>query len=162
MICGENSLMRFAAKTLATFFGLGYFPVAPGTLASAAGVLIYKYLLHSFPWPLFAALIALLVLTAVPAASSEARALGNPDPGTIVIDEVCGQLVALFLVPAGWGPILIAFGLFRVFDVLKPWIIRRAEKLPGGWGIMADDLIAGGFSAILVHLIILGWGARLT
>ncbi len=162
MICGENSLMRFAAKILATFFGLGHFPVAPGTLASAAGALIYKYLLHPLPWPAYAAFLGLLVVVAVPAAASEARALGNPDPGTVVIDEVCGQLVALFLVPAAWLPILFAFVLFRLFDVLKPWIIRRAERLRGGWGIVADDLVAGGFSAILVHLILLGWGARLT
>jgi phosphatidylglycerophosphatase A len=154
--------MKFAAKTLATFFGLGYFPVAPGTLASLAAVLIYKFLLHALAWPIYAALIAGLFLLAVPAAWSESRALGDPDPGVVVVDEVCGQLAALVLVPATWLLVLVSFGLFRFFDILKPWIIRRAEKLPGGWGIMADDLIAGGFSAVLTHLFILWRGARLT
>ncbi|NTV81952.1 MAG: phosphatidylglycerophosphatase A, partial [Candidatus Aminicenantes bacterium] len=80
---------------------------------------------------------------------------GRPDPGRIVIDEVVGQLLALAFLPGAWVPVAVAFALFRFFDIIKPWPIRRLERLPGGWGIMADDVGAGLAAAVLGRLILL-------
>jgi phosphatidylglycerophosphatase A len=144
--------MRIASKILSTVFGLGYFPAAPGTLSSAAAALLYIFVLHSLSWPLYAALVGVLFLTGVPASAIHSRAIGQKDPGVIVLDEFCGQLAALILVPATWLYVGIAFVMFRVFDILKPFPLRRIEHLPEGWGIMADDLGAAAYVATLLHL----------
>ena len=135
--------MKAVSRILATFFGIGLFPVAPGTLASAVAVLIYKLALHELAWPLYLLLLAALIPVGAAAAAAYASELGRPDPSRIVVDEVCGQLLALALFPDGWIPLAISFALFRVFDIIKPWPIRRLENIPGGWGIMADDIGAG-------------------
>ncbi len=153
--------MKAAAKIIATFFGLGYFPVAPGSLASLAAVILYKFLLNPLPGPLYAGLVLAVLVISVPAASTHARVLGERDPGVVVVDEVCGQLATLFLVPATWACLLAGFVLFRIFDIFKPFPIHRLEKLPGGWGIMADDMAAALYSAIILRIFILAGGARL-
>lgn len=147
--------MISAAKVLSTFFGLGLVPPAPGTLASLLAALVYKFALHSLTWPVYAALVLVLFAVGVWAASNQARALGQRDPGSIVIDEVCGQLAVLFLVPAAWLNVLAGFVLFRVFDILKPFPIRKVEGLPGGWGVMADDMAAAVYAAALVRVFLL-------
>lgn len=147
--------MKAVSRILATFFGIGLFPVAPGTLASAVAVLIYKLALHELAWPLYLLLLAALVPVGAAAAAAYASELGRPDPGRIVVDEVCGQLLALALFPDGWIPLAISFALFRVFDIIKPWPIRRLEKIPGGWGIMADDIGAGLAAAAIGRLALL-------
>jgi phosphatidylglycerophosphatase A len=91
------------------------------------------------------------------AASHVERLSGKKDPGKVVIDEVAGQLVALTTVPMeveSWWTIILAFGLFRLFDIIKPYPARRLESLPGGLGIMADDLIAGVYAALVVALVV--------
>ena len=135
----------------ATFFGIGLVPLAPGTVASAAAALGYRLVLHGLSWPLYSLLVVLLFLAGAVVSERYAAELGRPDPGRIVIDEVCGQLVALAFLPAGWVPVAVSFALFRFFDIIKPWPIRKLEKLPGGWGIMADDVLAGIFAGLLVH-----------
>lgn len=147
--------MKAASKILATFFGVGLFPVAPGTLASAAAVLIYKLALHGLAWPLYLLLLAALFFAGAAASAAHAAELGQPDPGRIVVDEVCGQLLALALLPATWISLAISFVLFRFFDIIKPGPIRKLEKLPGGWGIMADDLAAGLAAAVLARLALI-------
>ncbi len=147
--------MKFAAKTIATFFGVGFIPLAPGTVASAAAVCLYKWSLHRFALPVFLALIAAVLMVGIWASGRAAAAFGRKDPRTIVIDEVAGQMTALVLCPADWVPLLIGFGLFRVFDIFKPFPIRRFERLPGGWGIMADDLAAGILSFLLLRLYLI-------
>jgi phosphatidylglycerophosphatase A len=147
--------MKAASRILATFFGIGLFPVAPGTLASAVAVLIYKLALHELAWPLYLLLLAALIPVGAAAAAAYASELGRPDPGRIVVDEVCGQLLALALFPDGWIPLAISFALFRVFDIIKPWPIRRLENIPGGWGIMADDIGAGLAAAAFGRLALL-------
>jgi phosphatidylglycerophosphatase A len=147
--------MKIAAKILATFFGIGLFPVAPGTLASVVAALVFKFALHGLAWPLYLLLLALLFLAGTAASAVHAAALGRPDPGRIVVDEVCGQLLALAFLPAAWVHVAVSFVLFRLFDIIKPWPIRRLEKLPGGWGIMADDIGAGLAAAALSRLFLL-------
>ncbi len=146
--------MKAAARVLATFFGLGLFPAAPGTAASAAAVLGYGFLLGGWPWPAFALFLVGLFLAGAAASSRYASELGSSDPGRIVVDEVCGQLLALTLLPPEWPPLLLSFAAFRFFDIIKPWPVRKLERLPSGWGIMADDAAAGLLAAASVRLIL--------
>jgi len=147
--------MNVLGRVLATFFGLGLAPLAPGTVASAAAALLYRFFLHGLAAPLYALVVIAVFFAGVLASARYARELGRTDPGRIVIDEVCGQLVALAFLPAGWVPLAVSFALFRFFDIIKPWPIRRLERLPGGWGIMADDIAAGLIAAVLARLALL-------
>ncbi len=147
--------MKLAARALATFFGVGRFPLVPGTAASAVAALAYKYLLADLAAPLYILLVAALLAAGGVAAAVHAAELGSPDPGRIVVDEVCGQLVGLAFLPAGWAPVAVSFALFRFFDIIKPWPIRKLERLPGGWGIMADDVGAGLAAAAVARLALL-------
>lgn len=147
--------MKLAARLLATFFGAGLFPLVPGTAASAVAALGYMFVLHGLAGPLYVLAVAALAVTGGAAAGAHAADLRAPDPGRIVVDEVCGQLVALAFLPPDWTAVASAFVLFRVFDIIKPWPIRRLERLPGGWGIMADDIGAGLAAAVLSRLVLL-------
>jgi phosphatidylglycerophosphatase A len=90
---------------------------------------------------------------AIWAAGATARQLGKEDPGLVVIDEVLGQwLTAAAIVHANWRSYVLAFALFRIFDITKPWPIRKLEALPGGLGIVADDLLAGVYGAVVMWL----------
>jgi phosphatidylglycerophosphatase A len=143
--------MRIPADLLSTFLGVGFLPVAPGTFASLIVAILYYFLAFRLGPLAYFGLVVVLFLAGVPAAAATARSMGRPDPRPIVIDEVVGQLLALAFAPAGWPWVLSGFLLFRIFDILKPFPIRRLERLPGGWGIMADDVLAGVFSAILLQ-----------
>ena len=147
--------MRTLAKVLATFFGLGLAPVLPGTVASAASTLLFVFLLRGLSGPPYVLLVVVLFFAGVAVSKIAADELGRPDPGRVVIDEVCGQLIALAFLPPGWVPAGLAFALFRFFDIIKPWPIRGLERLPGGWGIMADDVGAGLAAAALTRLVLL-------
>ena len=145
--------MKLAARLISTFFGAGYFPVAPGTFASLIVALVYRWAAVRLSPLLYLSLIAAVFFIGVAAADLFARVLNQKDPRMIVIDEVGGQLIALFLAPVGWGWVLFGFFSFRVFDIFKPRPIRDLERLPGGWGIMADDVLAGVFSALLLQAV---------
>lgn len=137
------------AWTVATFFGAGLGKPGPGTWGSAAAVLLWfaaARIFHLSPGALLLTLgcgIALSLLFGVPAATIVARESGRKDPGFVVIDEVAGQWITLLLSPVNWRYALIAFVLFRLFDITKPFPIRRIEGLPAGWGIVFDDVGAG-------------------
>jgi phosphatidylglycerophosphatase A len=146
--------MNTFARLLASFFGSGYFPFAPGTFASFWAALAFRFLLAGLAWPIQVGLILLVFFVGVPAAENLAAHLGRRDPHPVVIDEVCGQWISLLFLPPTWGFLAAGFFLFRVFDVIKPFPIRRLEDLPGGWGIMADDVLAGIYSGALIHLYI--------
>ncbi len=143
------------AKIISTFFGIGLFPLAPGTLASLAMVVLYKYYLHRLSWPLYLAVLFLLIAAGVYFSSIYARSLNLKDPGKVVIDEVAGQLLALFLLRPDWVVLAPAFILFRFLDIIKPMGVKKLETLPAGWGIMADDLGSGLVVNILLQLTIL-------
>jgi len=146
--------MKIVWRIAASFFGLGFFPVAPGTLTSLAIVLIYKFLICGFALPyLFLILLALLAV-GVPAATAYSSELRKTDPGRVVIDEAAGQLLVFLSVSPDWTLLVIGFLLFRIFDIVKPFPIRKLEGLPGGWGIMADDVAAGLMAKLLLHLFI--------
>ena len=147
--------MRPLYRALTTLLGIGFFPKAPGTASSAAALLVYVLALPKLAWPLYLVSLAVLFLLGGAASTAHAAELGEGDPKRIVIDEAVGQLLALFLVPVRWLPLVLAFVFFRFFDIMKPFPIRRLEKLAGGWGIMADDAAAGLAAGILVHLLLL-------
>ena len=151
------------AWMVATFFGTGLGKPGPGTWGSAGAVLVwavYSWILHPSTPGLSVALlagIALSIVFGVPAATITARESGRHDPGFVVIDEVAGQWIALLGGPFGWRPALLAFLLFRLFDITKPFPVRRLERLPEGWGIVFDDVAAGlyalGVSWLLQQII---------
>lgn len=141
---------------VATCGGIGYFPIAPGTLGSALGlglvVALGRLPIGRF-WATAAlgAAAALLFGLGVWASGEAEKFLGRVDPGPAVIDEVVGQMVTFLARPdASWKLLLAGFVLFRVSDIVKPFPARRAEKAPGGWGIMLDDVIAGTYSLALL------------
>jgi phosphatidylglycerophosphatase A len=156
------------ALFIATACGLGYIPVAPGTSGSLGGILLYFAVRVAFPptyfpglrksfevpgWSAAWAGIPITVVIAalgVWSATTAARFWNVSDPQRVVIDEVSGQHLTylLALAPLNWKYLLLGFILFRVFDIWKPFPARQAESLPGGWGIMADDWIAGVYAAI--------------
>jgi phosphatidylglycerophosphatase A len=163
------------ALAIATAFGVGYLPKAPGTLGSLVGVLLTVLTLFVGTWPgpcgdnlpiytrlsflaAMGGLIIFISIAGVWAAGRVAAHLHIKDPQIVVVDEVSGQLISylgFMTLPCfnlDWRSLLAGFILFRVFDIWKPFPIRRAESLPGGLGIMADDWIAGLYAALLLAL----------
>jgi phosphatidylglycerophosphatase A len=149
------------AWTVATFFGAGFGKPGPGTWGSVAAVLLWV----GFAWSVSSAAQALLIfllvgialtlLLGIPASTIVARESGSKDPQFVVIDEVAGQWIALLGSQANWRHALIALILFRLFDITKPFPVRRLEDLPEGWGIVLDDVGAGLYAlgvASLLHL----------
>lgn len=145
---------RTVAYSIGTFFGLGYCPVAPGTAGSLGAVLLFLPFRPFFTAnpALFGAAIAALAAVGILAAAAVARAEGREDPSRVVVDEAAGQWLALLLLPVlSWKTILLAFLLFRAFDIWKPFPAAQSERLPGGVGIMADDLVAGLYANLVVQ-----------
>ncbi len=144
------------AMLIATFFGVGRLKPGPGTWGSAATVLIWAAISFSIPagvrtWATIGA-AALVTLIGIPAATRVARAAKLKDPQFVVIDEVAGQLVTLIAIPLAWKTFLAGLILFRIFDILKPPPIRWLERLPDGTGIVVDDLGAGLYALVVMHL----------
>ncbi len=139
---------------MATAFGVGYAPIAPGTFGSAVGLLIW-FALPPSPLVQAAVVVAIFAVGCWSGSVAE-RHFGRTDPGHVVIDEVAGMLVTLFLVPAGWIGAIGGFFLFRISDVIKPYPANRLEALPGGIGIMADDIMAGIYANLALRLTLAG------
>jgi phosphatidylglycerophosphatase A len=135
---------------------VGRAPLAPGTVASALTAVVL-WLLHPSPIAL-TALLVVVTLLGTWAADEAERALGGKDPGAIVVDEVAGMMLSVLTVTLTPAVLLVAFLLFRVFDVVKPFPANVSQRLPGGLGVMIDDLIAGLYALALVVLArYLGW-----
>jgi phosphatidylglycerophosphatase A len=150
------------AWVVATFFGAGLLKPGPGTYGSVAAALLWWGSAHVWHpgartlaiGTLVAAVVATFV--GIPAATIVAREAGREDPGFVVIDEVAGQWIALIAMRAGWEHAALGLLLFRVFDIWKPWPVRRLEELPAGTGIMLDD-VAAGVLALVVGLLVSRW-----
>lgn len=156
----KRSALDYAALAIATF-GVGYLPLIPGTFGSMVGVAIFLLLVQSLALQLL--FIPVIVVLGVWAASRTEKLLGRKDPGKVVVDEVAGQMIALtplpFLADGPWLVwVIVSFNLFRLFDIFKPYPARRFEALPGGFGIMADDLVAGIYGAICTAIVISVFG----
>jgi phosphatidylglycerophosphatase A len=146
------------ATLVSTFFGAGRLKPGPGTWASIATVVLWATACSFIPAPrqAFATILAAAAATLVgiPASTRLVRETAVKDPSFVVIDEVAGQLVTLIAVPLSWKTFLAGLILFRVFDILKPFPIRRLERLPEGAGIVLDDIGAGILALAIMHLLL--------
>ena len=153
---GSGGLAAALARTVATGLGSGYSPVAPGTAGSLVGLLLF-WPLQRLPllWQVTA--IGLLFGAGVLCSAHVVRQIGDPDPGIVVVDEVVGMWVSLLWLPFTWATAVAAFLIFRAMDIFKPYPARDLESLPGGWGIMADDLMAGIYANLLLRVALRVW-----
>jgi phosphatidylglycerophosphatase A len=144
-----------AAFLIATWFGCGFVPVAPGTAGSLAGLVIAIVLSYAgYGRSTLLLLTAILLGPGIWAAGIVAKQTGKPDPQIVVVDEVIGQWITL--AGAGtfnWKTWIAAFVLFRLLDMWKPAPARQLEKLHGGWGIVADDVMAGLYGALAIFVL---------
>ena len=129
---------------------MGYVPFAPGTFGSAVGLMLW-WLLRTSPSGQASAIVILFVLGSWSGTVAE-RHFETTDPSAVVIDEVMGMLVALFMNPVGWAGALLGFFLFRAADVVKPFPANRLERLPGGIGVMADDAMAAVYANLALRI----------
>ena len=144
-------VLRNPVHMLSFGFGAGLSPVAPGTMGTLIAIPIYLALASFSVLSYILFTIALFILGCW-SAQKTAGALGVYDHPGVVIDEIVGYLVTMILVPATWYWVLLGFLLFRLFDILKPWPIFQIDRhLKGGFGVMADDLIAALYSLLLLH-----------
>jgi len=155
-----NPQSRIPALLLSTALGVGYIPFAPGTFGSAAGLLLWA-VLPSSPSVQAGAIVLLFVVGSWSGSVAEQH-FGRADPGQVVLDEVMGMLITLFLNPVGWAGVALAFILFRAFDIMKPYPANRLEHLRGGVGVMADDAMAAIYAnlALRVTLALSRWIIR--
>jgi len=148
------------AVFLATAAYTGYAPVAPGTVGSAVGLIVYLVVWRTQSRTVETLLIAALFVIGVWAATIAERHFGGTDPGPIVLDEVVGMLITLAFIPVGIAGALAGFVLFRIFDVVKPYPAARFETLHGGLGVMADDAMAGIYANLSLRVLVFlmpGW-----
>jgi len=139
-----------SADWLATCFRIGYLPLAPGTWGSASAVIAWRLLpeMELFRLSLIVIVIFLVGVNASSIVSNKER---DSDPSKVVIDEWVGMWIALLMIPNEWVWLGIAFLLFRVFDIIKVYPANRFERLPGGWGIMMDDVVAGLYAGVVTQ-----------
>lgn len=152
--------MRRVAVFVCSFGYIGFFPVAPGTVGSAAGVVVYLAARQLAVPYLDLILIVALAAAGIALTRPCEEDLRCIDPGPIVIDEVMGMLITVFMIPVGWGGLLLGFLLFRAFDVVKPYPARQLERLHGGFGVMADDAMAAVYANLLLrgaYYVAPGW-----
>ena len=148
-----NSEMQRAfgpKKILATLFFLGYAPIAPATAGSAVVAVVYFFLCASLSTAGWLALLAITFAVGVYTADCMEREWGK-DPGRVVIDEGVGFLATVAFLPHGGWVAIVGFFLFRFLDIVKPPPARQCERLPGGWGIVIDDLVAGIYGNLLIR-----------
>ena len=138
------TVWRFAA----TCFYLGKLPLAPGSWGSLGALILWFFLPLNFSIHL--AVIVILFFLGVYSSNKVAKDLVDHDPSEVVIDEAVGMGISLFMLPHSLGLYILSFIIFRFFDIFKPSFIYRIQNLPGGWGIMLDDVLAGFFTLALV------------
>ena len=146
-------IWRHPVHWLAFGFGSGASPYAPGTLGTLVAIPLFL-LLHELSWPLYALVTALMFIAGIWICGWSARQIGVHDHGGIVWDEIVGYLVTMFMLPSSWPWLLAGFALFRLFDIWKPFPIRRLDQgVSGGFGIMLDDVIAGLYALAILHAV---------
>lgn len=142
-------------KIISTTLGIGYIGKGAGTYASIFTCLLWYFLFpNGDEFGLLATAITLVITAAGVNSANEVEVLWGKDHQRVVIDEVAGMCIALLFIPATITHIIAALVLFRFFDIVKPLGIRRLEKWPGGWGVMADDVLAGIYANIVLQIII--------
>lgn len=146
------------AIIIATFFYVGRIPLAPGTWGTVAAIPLYYLIsISGIPYYFYILLTLIFILVSVWAAGVTEKVYRMTDPGFIVADEVCGYLVTMILVPPTVKNIILGFVLFRIFDIIKPPPSRQMERLQGGWGVVMDDVLAGVYACIILHVLTRFW-----
>ena len=145
------ALVNALATLVATFFYTGFFPFAPATFATAVFLLFY-WLVPGGEWLAHWSVLVATALVAIPTATRVERTRGK-DPSCVVIDEVVGIQIALVGAEPTLAGVAAAFFLFRLFDIWKPFPIHRLQSWPGGWGIVADDALAGVYSRAVLAAV---------
>ena len=135
-------------RIAATFFYLGKLPIAPGTWGSMGALILWLFL--PVTTSVHLSVILILFVLGVYSSQQVAKYMQVHDPSEVVIDEAVGMGISLFMLPHSYGLYLLAFIVFRFFDILKPSFIYQVQNLPGGWGIMLDDVLAGLFTLAIV------------
>ena len=153
----SRTALNRLALLIATVAGVGYAPLAPGTVASAVTAVALGVLSPSRPALL--SVVGVVIVVGTWAAHDAERSLGGKDPGAIVIDEVAGMTISLMLAPRNLGAYALAFLFFRIFDVLKPFPAYQSQRIGGGVGVMIDDLVAGLYALVLLLAarVLVGW-----
>lgn len=151
-MAGQNSIKVIFYKAVSTVGGLGYFPYAPGTLASAAGAVFCFFLKENLF--IYSLAFAVFFFLGIASAGKMEGLTKTKDPSCVVIDEFACVFLVFFAVPMTTMTVLLGFALYRAFDVLKPQPIRLIEKIGGSWGIMLDDLAAGFLAHIFLRILI--------
>ncbi len=147
---GQSTLADRIAWGIATVGGVGLAPIVPGTVGSLVALALLL-LIPFTPWSLAVTALAVAGIGIWAAGRTEAL-LGEHDPRSVVVDEVAGCLIAAFALPQTWKWLLAAFIGFRILDVMKPFPVRQLQGLPGGWGVVVDDLAAGVYTALALHV----------
>ncbi len=156
----ENWSLRDPAVLIATGFGVGLLPKAPGTWGSLFALPVAWLIFEASGRAGLAAAAVLVFAVGVWASGVCVNRLGNEDPKQVVIDEIAGQWLVLLVVTPGWPAYMLGFALFRAFDILKPWPVSWADReIKGGLGIMLDDVLAAGYAAAALYAISLGLGS---
>ena len=143
-------MRNFLVKTLSTFFYVGYLPLIPGTFASLVGVLIFYIARSNFP--VYICLTLCVIFSGFFVSGKAEKIFNKKDPKYIVIDEVCGMLLSLMFLPLDIKFVIIAFVLFRLLDILKPYPANRFQELKGSIGIMGDDIVAGLYTSLIMSV----------
>jgi len=157
---GSHSLWDRTALVLATGLGIGLVPVMPGTFGTLLGLpLAWALDRTGWPLPIELAAIAAIFLAGIPLCDRAARLFGKKDPGCVVFDEIAAVPLVFLLERFTISTAILGFVWFRIFDIFKPWPVRRLERLPGGLGIMIDDVVAAIYAAIGVWLTVKAWHA---
>ena len=148
---GRRAPLDVFGLGVASLFGIGRSPIIPGTAGTLASLPLAVAAAVFLPLPAYLGVTLAVALLGIWAAGRAAAMLGMKDPGVVVIDETAGLFVTFLGVPMGWTAAALGFVLFRGMDILKPPPARQFERLPGGWGIMCDDLMAGVYANLLVR-----------
>ncbi len=143
-------------KLIATGFGTGFLPIGPGSWGTLPGMLLCWAMQPLHP-ALYLVLVLVLAWAGVHLATEVEKEFGKKDPGAIVIDEILAFPLTMFLIPLSLGTMALGFFLNRLMDTVKLWPCRSLQILPGGWGIMLDDLVAAVYSCLLMHAAVYFW-----
>lgn len=143
-------IKKHVVIVIAGTLGSGYFPIAPGTIGAAVAI-VGLWFFDMSDWALAGGIVFLFFMGVW--ASTQAEKIWGADPGRVNIDEVVGMMTGVIFLPKSWTTYAAAFVLFRIFDISKPFPVNRAERLPAGWGIMLDDVIAGIYANVAAQVL---------
>lgn len=160
-----QNLWDWTALVLGTGLGVGFVPVMPGTFGSLLGLLLAWVVTGVSGWPLALqiAVDGVIFLAGIPICGRAARLIGRPDPGSVVYDEIAAMPLVFLSVPLVFSTsralpaAILGFAWFRLFDIIKPWPVHRLERIPGGLGIMIDDVAAAAYAALALWLSLKAW-----